>query len=131
MNSAFWLGAYGEVVREGEIALQVYDQQIADRVKVAEKCSIVLSEAPTPRPVVGGLAVNSALHQSEIGNELAKASGTFGLVWYYDSATKRANVSLRSIGDYDVSAIAKAFGGGGHRNAAGFNIDMSTLLGWI
>jgi oligoribonuclease NrnB/cAMP/cGMP phosphodiesterase (DHH superfamily) len=131
MNSAFWLGAYGDVVREGEIALQVYDQQIADRVKVAEKCSIVLSEAPTPRPVVGGLAVNSALHQSEIGNELAKASGTFGLVWYYDSATKRANVSLRSIGDYDVSAIAKAFGGGGHRNAAGFNIDMSTLLGFL
>jgi oligoribonuclease NrnB/cAMP/cGMP phosphodiesterase (DHH superfamily) len=28
--------------------------------------------------------------------------------------------SLRSVGDLDVSAIAKRFGGGGHRNAAGF-----------
>ena len=28
--------------------------------------------------------------------------------------------SLRSIGDFDVSAIAKQHGGGGHKNAAGF-----------
>lgn len=28
--------------------------------------------------------------------------------------------SLRSIGDFDVSEIAKRFGGGGHKNAAGF-----------
>jgi nanoRNase/pAp phosphatase (c-di-AMP/oligoRNAs hydrolase) len=62
---------------------------------------------------------------------VAKASGTYGLIWYYDAATGRANVSLRSIGDYDVSAIAKAFGGGGHKNAAGFNIDMTTLMGWL
>ena len=39
--------------------------------------------------------------------------------------------SLRSNGDYDVSAIAKAFGGGGHRNAAGFTTDIQTLLEWI
>lgn len=30
-------------------------------------------------------------------------------------------VSLRSVGDLDVSAIAKEFGGGGHKNAAGFS----------
>jgi bifunctional oligoribonuclease and PAP phosphatase NrnA len=29
-------------------------------------------------------------------------------------------VSLRSRGDTDVSAIAEAFGGGGHRLAAGY-----------
>jgi phosphoesterase RecJ-like protein len=43
----------------------------------------------------------------------------------------RAKVSLRSNGGYDVSAIAKAFGGGGHQNAAGFEVDMSTLMGWM
>jgi nanoRNase/pAp phosphatase (c-di-AMP/oligoRNAs hydrolase) len=37
------------------------------------------------------------------------------------------NVSLRSIGDYDVSAIAKTFGGGGHRNAAGLKIPFNNL----
>jgi oligoribonuclease NrnB/cAMP/cGMP phosphodiesterase (DHH superfamily) len=128
-----------EVIETGRTILQVYDEQIKSRVKVAEKCNILKSK---PREggehwecdwVVNaeGLAVNSPMHQSEIGNELAKASGTYGLVWYYDSATKRANVSLRSIGDYDVSAIAKAFGGGGHQNAAGCSVDMSTLLGWL
>lgn len=138
--------ALNEVISIGYTILNIYDKQIADRVKVAVKCSINTcspQHGPDITDVVppswsdgylrkfAGLAVNSPIHQSEIGNELAKASGTYGLVWYYDSATKRANVSLRSIGDYDVSAIAKTFGGGGHRNAAGFNIDMSTLLGFL
>lgn len=34
--------------------------------------------------------------------------------------------SLRSVGDFDVSVIAKKYGGGGHRNAAGF--ESKTLL---
>jgi nanoRNase/pAp phosphatase (c-di-AMP/oligoRNAs hydrolase) len=42
-----------------------------------------------------------------------------------------AKCSLRSNGDYDVSAIAKAFGGGGHRNAAGFQVPVETLLWWL
>jgi nanoRNase/pAp phosphatase (c-di-AMP/oligoRNAs hydrolase) len=29
---------------------------------------------------------------------------------------------LRSIGDFDVSMVAQAFGGGGHKNAAGFQL---------
>lgn len=35
--------------------------------------------------------------------------------------------SLRSRGDLDVSAIAKKYGGGGHKNAAGFEV---TVLPW-
>lgn len=34
-------------------------------------------------------------------------------------------VSLRSKGDADVSEVAKSFGGGGHRNAAGFTVKGS------
>lgn len=33
------------------------------------------------------------------------------------------SVSLRSVGDFDVSKIAKERGGGGHKNAAGFEVD--------
>jgi len=40
----------------------------------------------------------------------------------------RFHVSLRSDGTVDVAAIASAFGGGGHKNAAGFSIE-STLAG--
>jgi len=53
---------------------------------------------------------------------LAKESGTFGATYYQDS-NMQIHFSLRSIGDYDVSKIAKQFGGGGHRNAAGYVID--------
>jgi len=144
---------YSVVVQNGRTILNVYNDQIRDRVRVAKKCKVPnynvaqtivdehvaeweLSESQARAEMahlhaLPGLAVNSTVHASEIGNELAKASGTYGLIWYYDAATGRANVSLRSIGDYDVSAIAKAFGGGGHKNAAGFNIDMPTLLGWL
>lgn len=37
------------------------------------------------------------------------------------------SVSLRSKGKRDVSAIARRFGGGGHRNAAGFRLQDTTL----
>lgn len=37
------------------------------------------------------------------------------------------HVSLRSDGTVDVAAIAAAFGGGGHVNAAGFNIETSLM----
>lgn len=35
--------------------------------------------------------------------------------------------SLRSVGDLDVEHIAKNFGGGGHRHAAGLDVEGSTL----
>lgn len=46
---------------------------------------------------------------------------------YFDNKTHRV-FSLRSRGEggMDVSAIAKAYGGGGHRNAAGFQMP----IGW-
>jgi len=40
---------------------------------------------------------------------------------YWDTRDGRV-FSLRSIGDFDVSAIASLYGGGGHKNAAGFRL---------
>lgn len=40
---------------------------------------------------------------------------------------RRHHVSLRSNGTVDVSEIAATFGGGGHFNAAGFNIDSGIV----
>lgn len=72
--------------------------------------------------VAKGLCCNlPPMFASDAGHELAKQSGTFGATWFKD---KDGNIkwSLRSIGDFDVSAIAKQFSGGGHKNAAGFTI---------
>jgi oligoribonuclease NrnB/cAMP/cGMP phosphodiesterase (DHH superfamily) len=60
------------------------------------------------------------LNCSEIGNELAKTAD-FSLTWF-ERKNDVIHFSLRSIGDFDVSAIAKRFYGGGHKNAAGFQL---------
>lgn len=74
-----------------------------------------------------GLATNCTPNfSSEAGNILAKQSETFGMTWVL-SSDGSINVSIRSIGDYDVSKIAKNYGGGGHRNAAGFKAPFDKL----
>lgn len=120
-----------DLMLEGLAILRAQEQNIASMLKQAQKCRIERLVAGGALVLLGeGLALNAPIHQSEIGHELANASDTFGLVWYL-SADNRAKCSLRSNGDYDVSAIARAFGGGGHRNAAGFEIDIQTLMGWL
>jgi len=107
----------------------------------ARKCSVIVHGTEliagclgeyTEHSTFNGLAANCPPHlTSDVGHELATQSGTFGLCWCLSKEGMTAKCSLRSNGDYDVSAIAKAFSGGGHRNAAGFEVDIQTLLGWL
>lgn len=46
---------------------------------------------------------------------------------YWDAPQGRV-FSLRSVGDFDVSEIARGYGGGGHRNAAGFTLKPDQQL---
>lgn len=62
---------------------------------------------------------------SELGHALAVGE-TFAMVWW-QRADGVFQYSLRSIGDFDVSELAKRHGGGGHKNAAGFQ--SATLIG--
>lgn len=130
--SAYTVERYERVLAQGSAILRAQKQHIEQMVKQARECYLKLWCEPgtTCGPVALGLAVNSPIHQSEVGHELANASGTFGLVWYL-AADNRVKCSLRSNGEYDVSAIARGFGGGGHKNAAGFETDIQTLMGWI
>jgi oligoribonuclease NrnB/cAMP/cGMP phosphodiesterase (DHH superfamily) len=58
---------------------------------------------------------------SDVGNILASGSKSKVGATYYDREDGRRVFSLRSVSDGpDVSEIAKIYGGGGHRNAAGF-----------
>jgi oligoribonuclease NrnB/cAMP/cGMP phosphodiesterase (DHH superfamily) len=74
-------------------------------------------------------AVNSVHHRSHIGHAVA-ARAAFGakIAAVYRISGTRVDVSLYSIGEFDVSAVAARFGGGGHRNAAGFAV---TLRDWL
>jgi len=147
--------AYRQFIAEGSAILRAHDRNVQSVVKgAARPCTIVnpdmarsmhASVPPWVRGIGGrnhmgiyehetvtGLAANCPPHlTSDVGHELATKSKMFGLCWTLSQTGLTAKCSLRSNGDYDVSAIAKAFGGGGHRNAAGFEVPMGTLLGWL
>jgi len=57
---------------------------------------------------------------SDVGHALAVKCGTFGAMYIVEPTANKVKWSLRSNDDFDVSAIAKHYGGGGHKNAAGF-----------
>lgn len=127
------------LIQEGTAILRAQDQHVHDMAKQARGCNInyFVGHPETETHIAhihfseaAGLAVNANLHHSELGHELANRSGTYGLIWYFGQ-DRRVKCSLRSNGDYDVSEIAKAFGGGGHKNAAGFETDINTLMGWM
>jgi phosphoesterase RecJ-like protein len=51
------------------------------------------------------------------------------VIWFYDHETRQVKVSLRAHHeDSDVSEVAKRFGGGGHRQAAGFNLPANVSI---
>jgi oligoribonuclease NrnB/cAMP/cGMP phosphodiesterase (DHH superfamily) len=74
--------------------------------------------------VVAGYKVNAVnlpyTMSSDAGHILCEQGELFGCC-YYDKKEGR-EFSLRSEGDFDVSEIAKKYGGGGHKNAAGFRV---------
>jgi hypothetical protein len=136
--------------KAGKAILRAHGQNVQSVVKgAARNCSIVPAVIDSVEsykspwvwwndPEYGdtcganGLAANCPPHlTSDVGHELANQSGTFGLCWTLGQSGTVAKCSLRSNGEYDVSAIARTFGGGGHRNAAGFEVDIQTLLGWL
>ena len=106
----------------GNILLQSEAAQVASSMKSARKVGI---------NGTFGVAVNSNLNISELGNKLCEDPEVhFALIWYMgDKGSIRC--SFRSKGSNDVSAIAKRFGGGGHMNAAGCSVDVDTLLNWF
>jgi len=74
-------------------------------------------------------AVNSPVFNSQIANTLYKKLPPIGIVWVQNN-DGRVHVSLRSDGTVDVSEIAKKFGGGGHKGAAGFTLENCSNFPW-
>lgn len=74
-------------------------------------------------------AVNSRHPRAAIGHELANRA-QYGKPWgvVYRIVGTSVDCSIYSLGELDASAVATRFGGGGHRNAAGFSV---TLEDWL
>lgn len=108
VGEGFW-----ETVAVGSALIQQVDRYVGEMAKQARICEV---DGHTV-PVVNAPYINT----SELVGKLAE-SATFAVGWYQRSDGKYA-YSLRSRGDFDVSALAKKYGGGGHKNAAGFSAD--------
>ena len=64
---------------------------------------------------------------SDVGHRLCEQGAQVGLGWFV-RGDGMIQFSLRSVGDLDVSQLAQEHGGGGHKNAAGFQVPMTEGL---
>ncbi|MDO9168051.1 MAG: DHH family phosphoesterase [Methylobacter sp.] len=114
-------------------AIDLAELLAVGRIQLAQFTGMVnrLAKSAHSVTVAGrvGLAVNApSLFSSDLGHVLAEKSGTFGMTYQYNGRKQQWHFSLRSIGDYDVGHLALGFGGGGHKNAAGFVMNNNPFL---
>jgi len=105
---------YHTLCNEGDTILRYYNQQLQQALSSTKRKIVIDGQ----EGLVANLPVQYA---SDAGNILAKESGAFGATYYTNSSGDTV-FSLRSIGEFDVSILAKKFGGGGHKNASGFKL---------
>ena len=88
--------------------------------------------------VMGIGTIGPALAQGIVGAKACEMypDVNYALVWYYSANAKKCYVSLRSNAknpnSADVNVVAGLRGGGGHRHAAGYEVDwleMGKILG--
>lgn len=105
---------FENAVREGAATLRLVDQTVKMMCKQSRIEKIGGYDVPT---------VNAAAFWSETGHEMLEQHPSAQMVcMYFDRADGIRVFSLRSRQDFDCSAVAKEFGGGGHPKAAGFTL---------
>ena len=73
--------------------------------------------------------VNSPIFNSELGGYLLKKTKVpIVIIWSLKNG--RIRVSLRSLNGVDVSKLAQKYGGGGHKQAAGFSLNAGEKIPW-
>lgn len=95
----------------GEVALRIENRHVESIIK---QCKREWNIQGYKMAVVNC----NGMFASEVGSRLAS---TYDLViTYFDDDTEGRKFSLRSKGDINVANLCKKFGGGGHKNAAGY-----------
>ena len=75
---------------------------------------------------VRGLMLNApGMFHSQIGDLLARKSGTFALMWQANGTGVK--VGMRSRSGFNCIALAESMGGGGHAQASGFRMPIERL----
>lgn len=109
-----------EAVKGGQVKNQFDDMEIEAALK---KTIITGYPIGLDKPLARCGFINTTILVSEIGSAICtKLPVEFSLSYFIE---KSGDVvfSFRSVGDYDVSVLAKKLGGGGHRSAAGARVE--------
>lgn len=124
----------GKGVRPEEIGGHIYDNFSKERLKLMELVlsSLILLEDDQ----IAFMSVTRKM-LSQSGAKLQDVEGFIDLprslttvkvaVLLKESQNGTISVSMRAKGECDVADVAQHFGGGGHRNAAGFSYDGKSL----
>ncbi|MBI4445822.1 MAG: bifunctional oligoribonuclease/PAP phosphatase NrnA [Acidobacteria bacterium] len=116
-------------VDPAEIAQTVYMSQPYSKIRLL--ASILNTLELHPFQQIAWIFLDHAMlrkagaseHETEgIVNYPLSIDGVVIAVFFREDGRGGYRVSLRSKNDYDVAAIAQRFGGGGHKNAAGFSL---------
>lgn len=119
-----WIGP-NQMISEGSAILRyrqgLIDQHVRNAREIEVKGYRVLAANCTCGEIISEVA-EALISECSEGSRVQDDTGhrPFGAC-YFDLANENKRVySLRSRGDFDVSVIAKQFGGGGHKNSASF-----------
>jgi len=111
----------GEFADRGHYILAAQDQYVEKVCQEARKIEFDGSQI--------SIVNCSYVHMSEIVGKLAEQSPHGWAIGWLQRADGKFALSLRSRGNGpDVSRIAKIFGGGGHKGAAGFTLPDASFL---
>ena len=123
-------------VNPSSIARAVYDSSGIGRLKifraVVNGLRFDASERIATMRVTRQMAADAgATYEDTEGlvNFPLSAKEVLAVVFFKENGTDDWRVSLRSKGDVDINAVAKEFGGGGHKNASGCSV-RGTVEQW-
>ena len=111
------------------VASQVYDSYSMGRVRLLGAVLNGMRIDPTGRIAViqldnATLRACGGTYEDTDGviNEPLKVKEIVAVVFFKQIEGNEYRISMRSKGDVDVAAVAKEYGGGGHKNAAGCTV---------
>lgn len=111
---------YDETLQEGYLLVRQHDKHVKELCDIAQDGYLLSGHNKVP-------IVNAPwMFASDLGNKLCEGRD-FAVIWYQDKDKYKYSLRSKDSG-VDVSEIAKQWGGGGHRNAAGFITDKMVHL---
>ncbi|GAB4340480.1 MAG: bifunctional oligoribonuclease/PAP phosphatase NrnA [Desulfobulbaceae bacterium] len=121
-------------VRPDQVTGKLYDNYTAGRLRLLQKVLATLELHGGDRIAVIRVTTDMlestgcSMEDTENFINLPRSVVTVEVaVFLKETGEGRVSVSMRAKGGCDVAEVASRFGGGGHRNAAGFRVEETTL----